>query len=289
MDRLVIGIGEALWDMLPEGKKLGGAPANFAFHAGQFGLESMAVSAIGLDPLGEEIAKELEEHGLPFHLDRIDYPTGTVQVTLDSNGIPRYEIKEDVAWDNIPYTKELADLAGRAQAVCFGSLAQRNPVSRETIGWFLDAVPEDCLKVFDINLRQSFYSKEIIEDSLRRCDILKINDEELEIVKEMFGLEDLPTEGLCRSIIDEYGLKMLILTCGVNGSHVFSGDVSSFIETPKVKVSDTVGAGDSFTGAFVASILKGKTVREAHEAAVKVSAFVCTQSGAMPVIPEDLK
>lgn len=289
MDRLVIGIGEALWDMLPEGKKLGGAPANFAFHAGQFGLESMAVSAIGLDPLGEEIAKELEEHGLPFHLDRIDYPTGTVQVTLDSNGIPRYEIKEDVAWDNIPYTKELADLAGRAQAVCFGSLAQRNPVSRETIGWFLDAVPEDCLKVFDINLRQSFYSKEIIEDSLRRCDILKINDEELEIVKEMFGLEDLPTEGLCRSIIDEYGLKILILTCGVNGSHVFSGDVSSFIETPKVKVADTVGAGDSFTGAFVASILKGKTVREAHEAAVKVSAFVCTQSGAMPVIPEDLK
>ena len=289
MDRLVIGIGEALWDMLPEGKKLGGAPANFAFHAGQFGLESMAVSAIGLDPLGEEIAKELEEHGLPFHLDRIDYPTGTVQVTLDSNGIPRYEIKEDVAWDNIPYTKELADLAGRAQAVCFGSLAQRNPVSRETIGWFLDAVPEDCLKVFDINLRQSFYSKEIIEDSLRRCDILKIIDEELEIVKEMFGLEDLPTEGLCRSIIDEYGLKMLILTCGVNGSHVFSGDVSSFIETPKVKVADTVGAGDSFTGAFVASILKGKTVREAHEAAVKVSAFVCTQSGAMPVIPEDLK
>ena len=106
MDRLVIGIGEALWDMLPEGKKLGGAPANFAFHAGQFGLESMAVSAIGLDPLGEEIAKELEEHGLPFHLDRIDYPTGTVQVTLDSNGIPQYEIKEDVAWDNIPYTKE---------------------------------------------------------------------------------------------------------------------------------------------------------------------------------------
>ena len=289
MDRLVIGIGEALWDMLPEGKKLGGAPANFAFHAGQFGLESMAVSAIGLDPLGEEIAKELEEHGLPFHLDRIDYPTGTVQVTLDSNGIPRYEIKEDVAWDNIPYTKELADLAGRAQAVCFGSLAQRNPVSRETIGWFLDAVPEDCLKVFDINLRQSFYSKEIIEDSLRRCDILKINDEELEIVKEMFGLEDLPTEGLCRSIIDEYRLKMLILTCGVNGSHVFSGDVSSFIETPKVNVADTVGAGDSFTGAFVASILKGKSVREAHEAAVKVSAFVCTQSGAMPVIPEDLK
>lgn len=289
MDRLVIGIGEALWDMLPEGKKLGGAPANFAFHAGQFGLESMAVSAIGLDPLGEEIAKELESHGLPFHLDRIDYPTGTVQVTLDSAGIPHYEIKEDVAWDNIPYTKELADLAGRAEAVCFGSLAQRSPVSRETIGWFLDAVPEDCLKVFDINLRQSFYSKEVIEDSLRRCDILKINDEELEIVDKMFNLPDIPLEDRCRYIINEYGLKMLILTCGVNGSHVFASDTSSFIETPKVEVADTVGAGDSFTGAFIASILKGKSIREAHEAAVKVSAFVCTQSGAMPVIPDNLK
>lgn len=289
MDRLVIGIGEALWDMLPEGKKLGGAPANFAFHAGQFGLESMAVSAIGLDPLGEEIARELESHGLPFHLDRIDYPTGTVQVTLDSAGIPHYEIKEDVAWDNIPYTKELADLAGRAEAVCFGSLAQRSPVSRETIGWFLDAVPVDCLKVFDINLRQSFYSKEVIEDSLRRCDILKINDEELEIVDGMFSLPDIPLEDRCRYIINEYGLKMLILTCGVNGSHVFASDTSSFIETPKVEVADTVGAGDSFTGAFIASILKGKSIREAHEAAVKVSAFVCTQSGAMPVIPDNLK
>lgn len=289
MGKYVIGIGEALWDVLPEGKKLGGAPANFAYHARQFGLEGIAVSAIGHDALGEEIVEAFEEHQLPYHLARVEFPTGTVQVTLDAQGVPQYEIKTDVAWDNIPFDDELASLAADCKAVCFGSLAQRSEISRNTIGAFLDAVPADCLKVFDINLRQSFYTKEVLEASFRRCDILKINDEELEIVKEMFGLEDLPTEGLCRSIIDEYGLKMLILTCGVNGSHVFSGDVSSFIETPKVKVADTVGAGDSFTGAFVASILKGKTVREAHEAAVKVSAFVCTQSGAMPVIPEDLK
>ena len=185
MGKFVIGIGEALWDMLPEGKKLGGAPANFAYHACQFGLEGMAVSAIGQDSLGEEIVEALEAHHLPYHLDRVEYPTGTVQVTLDQQGVPQYEIKTDVAWDNIPYTKELAALAADCKAVCFGSLAQRNAVSRESIGLFLQAVPKDCLKVFDINLRQDFYNREVLEDSFRRCDILKINDEELVVISRM--------------------------------------------------------------------------------------------------------
>ena len=289
MSKFVIGIGEALWDMLPEGKKLGGAPANFAYHASQFGLEGLAVSAIGQDKLGEEIVEALEEHHLPYHLDRVDYPTGTVQVTLDSRGVPQYEIKTGVAWDNIPYTKELADLAGQCQAVCFGSLAQRSPVSRESIGLFLDAVPEDCLKVFDINLRQDFYDKEVLEASFRRCDILKINDEELVVMARMFNLPGLALEEKCRYLIKEYDLKMLILTCGVNGSYVFYDGGMSFLETPKVQVADTVGAGDSFTGAFVGSLLTGKSVTEAHETAVKVSAFVCTQSGAMPIVPDNLK
>lgn len=289
MDKYVIGIGEALWDMLPEGKKLGGAPANFAYHTSQFGLEGMAVSAIGQDALGEEIVEALEEHRLPYHLDRVEYPTGTVQVTLDSRGVPQYEIKTGVAWDNIPYTKELADLAKQCQAVCFGSLAQRSPVSRESIGLFLDAVPKDCLKVFDINLRQDFYDKEVLEASFRRCDILKINDEELVVMARMFNLPGLALEEKCRYLIKEYDLKMLILTCGVNGSYVFYEGGMSFLDTPKVTVADTVGAGDSFTGAFVGSLLNGKTVPEAHKTAVKVSAYVCTQSGAMPVIPDNLK
>ncbi len=289
MGKFVIGIGEALWDMLPEGKKLGGAPANFAYHASQFGLEGLAVSAIGHDPLGEELVGQLEEHALPYHLARVDYPTGTVQVTLDSRGVPQYEIKTGVAWDNIPYTKELADLAANCQAVCFGSLAQRSPVSRESIGLFLDAVPEDCLKVFDINLRQDFYNKEVLEASFRRCDILKINDEELVVMARLFNLPGLALEEKCRYLIKEYNLKMLILTCGVNGSYVFYDGGMSFLETPKVQVADTVGAGDSFTGAFVGSLLTGKSVTEAHETAVKVSAFVCTQSGAMPTIPDNLK
>ena len=289
MGKFVIGIGEALWDMLPEGKKLGGAPANFAYHACQFGLEGMAVSAIGQDSLGEEIVEALEAHHLPYHLDRVEYPTGTVQVTLDQQGVPQYEIKTDVAWDNIPYTKELAALAADCKAVCFGSLAQRNAVSRESIGLFLQAVPEDCLKVFDINLRQDFYNREVLEESFRRCDILKINDEELVVISRMFELPGLSLEEKCRSLIKTYNLQMLILTCGVNGSYVFYEGGMSFLDTPKVTVADTVGAGDSFTGAFVGSLLNGKTVPDAHETAVKVSAYVCTQSGAMPEVPDTLK
>jgi len=289
MGQYVIGIGEALWDMLPGGKKLGGAPANFAYHARQFGLEGMAVSAIGHDALGEEIVEALEAHSLPYHLDRVDEPTGTVQVTLDAQGVPQYEIKTDVAWDNIPYTKELAAIAAECRAVCFGSLAQRSAVSRETIGWFLDAVPQDCLKVFDINLRQDFYNADVLEESFRRCDILKINDEELDTVSRLFEYPSLPLEEKCRLIIRKYGLQMLILTCGTDGSYVFYDGGMSFLETPKVQVADTVGAGDSFTGAFIGSILNGKTVPEAHQTAVRVSAYVCTREGAMPEIPDSLK
>jgi len=289
MGQYVIGIGEALWDMLPGGKKLGGAPANFAYHARQFGLEGMAVSAIGHDALGEEIVEALEAHSLPYHLDRVDEPTGTVQVTLDAQGVPQYEIKTDVAWDNIPYTKELAAIAAECRAVCFGSLAQRSAVSRETIGWFLDAVPQDCLKVFDINLRQDFYNADVLEESIRRCDILKINDEELDTVSRLFEYPSLPLEEKCRLIIRKYGLQMLILTCGTDGSYVFYDGGMSFLETPKVQVADTVGAGDSFTGAFIGSILNGKTVPEAHQTAVRVSAYVCTREGAMPEIPDSLK
>ena len=289
MGKYVIGIGEALWDVLPEGKKLGGAPANFAYHARQFGLEGIAVSAIGPDALGREIVEAFEEHRLPYHLARVAYPTGTVQVTLDAQGVPQYEIKTDVAWDHIPYDEELAALAADCKAVCFGSLAQRCEVSRNTIGAFLDAVPADCLKVFDINLRQHFYTKDVLEASFRRCDILKINDEELETVSRLFDIPGLNVEEQCRRIFDQFGLQMLILTCGTNGSYVLHAGGMSYQDTPKVEVADTVGAGDSFTGAFIGSILQGKSVAVAHETAVRVSAYVCTQPGAMPVVPEELK
>ena len=286
--RYVVGLGEVLWDVLPDGKKLGGAPANFAYHAGQFGLDTLAVSALGKDALADETIAALDERGLKYLLPRVDYPTGTVQVTLTVDGIPTYEIKENVAWANIPYTPELAEIASNCRAVCFGSLAQRNVTSWATIRQFLDNTPTDCLKVFDINLRQQFYTKDVIEESLKRCNILKINDEELVIIKRMYGYDDLDMRGICEKILADYQLKMLVLTCGTNGSYVFAPGLTSFQETPKVKVADTVGAGDSFTGSFCAAILNGKSLEEAHRKAVAVSAFVCTQNGAMPKYPEDL-
>lgn len=291
MSLLVVGMGEALWDMLPEGRKLGGAPANFAYHVSQFGLDSRVVSAVGDDELGNEILAIFAEKQLDCQIEKVTYPTGTVQVTLDEKGVPCYEIKEGVAWDNIPYTPALENLAKQTHAVCFGSLAQRNAVSRETINRFIDQMPEDenVLKIFDINLRQHFYSKELIEASLKKSNVLKINDEELVVVGEMFGFADIDFQDKCWILLAKYNLKMLILTCGTEGSYVFTPGEVSFLETPQVQVADTVGAGDSFTGAFVAAILSGKTVKDAHRLAVDVSAFVCTQNGAMPELAEELK
>ena len=284
--RYVVGLGEVLWDVLPEGKELGGAPANFAFHAGQLlGMDStLAVSALGNDPLADETIEALREHGLNSLLPRVPYHTGIVQVELNPQGIPTYDIKENVAWDHIPFNEEVATIAANCRAVCFGSLAQRNTDSRMTIQRFLDATPDDCMKVFDINLRQQFYTEEVIRESLQRCNILKINDEELALISRMFGFSGHVID-TCRLILSQYDLDMLVLTCGTNGSYVITPKEVSFLETPKVNVADTVGAGDSFTGSFVASLLNGKSIRDAHLTAVQVSAYVCTQNGAMPTLP----
>lgn len=290
MNNIIVGMGEALWDVLPEGKKIGGAPANFAYHVSQFGLNSCVVSAVGEDKLGKEILDNFDEKQLTYQIEQVPYPTGTVQVELDEAGVPCYDIKEGVAWDNIPFTPELEDLARRTRAVCFGSLAQRSIVSRETINRFLDTMPEgeDQWKIFDINLRQGFYTKEILCVSMRKCNILKINDEELITLSRMFGWPGIDLEDKCWILLAKFNLRMLILTCGVNGSYVFTPGEISFVETPKVEVADTVGAGDSFTAAFVAAILKGKSVADAHHLAVKVSAYVCTCNGAMPKLPDEL-
>ena len=291
MNNIIVGMGEALWDVLPEGKKIGGAPANFAYHVSQFGFDSRVVSAVGNDELGDEILKVFKEKQLKHQLQTVNYPTGTVQVTLDDNGSPCYDIKEGVAWDNIPFTDDLKRLALSTRAVCFGSLAQRNEVSRTSINRFLDTMPdgEGQLKIFDINLRQGFFTKDIIRDSCQRCNVLKINDEELVAISRLFGYPGIDLQDKCWILLAKYNLKMLILTCGTNGSYVFTPGVVSFQETPKVPVADTVGAGDSFTATFTAALLKGKSVPEAHKLAVEVSAYVCTQSGARPELPQVLK
>lgn len=289
MKRYIVGLGEALWDVLPDGKTLGGAPANFAYHAGQYGLEAMAISALGDDELGDETVKALEEKRLSYLMPCVPYPTGTVEVTLDDGGVPTYNIKENVAWDNIPFTPEVKAVAESCRAVCFGSLAQRNRASREAIKAFIAATPADCLRIFDINLRQHFYTKEVIDESMKRSNVLKINDEELIEIGRLFGYPNLDMNGKCRQLLSDYGLDMIVLTCGINGSYVFTNGEEAYLPTPKVAVADTVGAGDAFTGSFCAALLSGKSVAKAHELAVEVSAYVCTQSGAMPMIPQIYK
>lgn len=289
--KLVVGMGELLFDVFPTGKKIGGAPVNFAYHVGQLGIESLAISAVGNDELGREIINILREKRINNIVPLVAEPTGTVQVTLDDKGVPSYEICEGVAWDNIPCNKEIVEAAKRCCAFCFGSLAQRAEQSRNAINLFLDSMEsgDKTLRIFDINLRQAFYSREIVEESLAKSNVLKINDEEFCIVGKMLGYDVDDFERGSRHMMEHYGLRMVILTCGEKGSYIFYADGSSFLPTPKVKIADTVGAGDSFTAAFVASLLGGKSVEEAHRKAVEVSAYVCTQSGAMPVLPEELK
>ena len=281
MEGKIIGLGEILWDMLPTGKQLGGAPANFAYHVCRLGGNGWAVSAISDDELGREIKNTLSTKKLNTILEEVNEPTGTVQVTLDAAGVPTYDITEGVAWDHIPFTERIGNLAKETSAVCFGTLAQRSPESRATIHKFIESMPAGSLKVFDIDLRQKYYDENIISDSLRLADILKINDEELEIVSRMLCLSGT-SEERCRAISREFNLKFVILTMGGDGSKVILED-SVHLSTPgKINIVDTVGAGDSFTAAFMLAYLRGESIEKAHTLATEVSSYVCTKAGAMP-------
>lgn len=289
MKHYIVGIGEALWDLFPEGKKIGGAPANFAYHMSQFGFESIVVSAVGKDADGDEIIANFTEKGLLQQIERVDFPTGTVRVEVDEKGVPKYEICEGVAWDHIPFTAALEEIARSTKGVCFGSLAQRHPVSHDTILRFIEQMPAASVKIFDINLRQHYYTEELIRKSLEKCTILKINDEEIITLGKLFDYSETEMEAIALRLLQEYALDLVILTCGSVGSYVFAKEGRSYLDTPRVEVADTVGAGDSFTAAFCASLLKGDSIEAAHRKAVAVSAYVCTQAGAMPVLPESLK
>jgi len=277
-----------LWDIFPERKVPGGAPANFAYHASQFGFESYVVSAVGKDLLGEEILKIFAEKELKLLVETVDFPTGTVKVELNDKGIPKYEICENVAWDNIPFTERTKKIAQNCIAVCFGTLAQRNETSRKTIRSFLELVPKNALKIFDINLRQNFYSKKIIHESLLISNILKINEEEVIEVARLFELEKKDEQEICLHLLKEYNLNIVIETKGSVGSYVFTKDETSYLDTPKVNAIDTVGAGDSFAGAFAGALLQGKSIKEAHKLAVDVSSYICTRRGAMHKIATPL-
>lgn len=288
----VIGLGELLWDCFPSFRRMGGAPANFAFHAGQFGHNTKVISAIGNDKDGDALIKELEKHHLNHQINRVNLPTGIVNIDDSNKNDPHYSINTDVAWSIIPYTKELKEIAENCWAVCFGTLAQYGETSRETIREFLNATQKDCYKIYDINLRsnsgKNYFTDDIIISSLSLCNILKINIDEFGYLSKLFGIDkDNDVETRSKALISLYpNIKILIVTMGTDGSWIFTKDDSSFEKTPKVDVVDVVGAGDSFTGAFIGSILNGKDFKEAHKIAVNVSAYVCTQPDGMPEIPE---
>jgi fructokinase len=277
----VVGLGEALWDLLPGGKTLGGAPANFACSVSRLGLSACVASAVGKDALGDELLAELAKKKLDFLIETVDYPTGEVEATLNAQGIPQYEIRENSAWDNIPFTSCMRELALDCSAVCFGTLAQRCEASRATIHSFLELVPKSAYKIFDVNLRQNFYSKEIITWSLQNCDILKMNEEEVAEIARMFGLTGMQEREICLHLLETYDLKFVAETKGEAGSNVFAKGETSYLEAPKTPVADTIGAGDAWAGAFAAALLKGEPMRSAHLLAAKAAAEACARHGAM--------
>lgn len=280
-EKVIVGIGELLWDILPTGKMLGGAPCNFAYHAMKTGSRSYVISAIGDDDLGREIIKDLKLHNISCeYVQTSNYPTGTVSVKLDVDGLPDYTIHQDVAWDNIEWNKNLLKLAKECDAVCFGSLAQRNSLSRDTVETFLSSLSSSCLKVFDINLRQSFYSADIIERSLNYANIFKLNDDELEVISPLLAIEGDIEERL-KEILKRYNLDYIAYTMGSEGSILMSSKCISKVSAPKVDVVDTVGAGDSFTSRLVTGVLNNRPLNEIHKEATEVAARVCASKGAM--------
>jgi fructokinase len=279
---IVAGIGELLWDVLPSGIQLGGAPCNFVFHAMQSGCDGYAISAIGKDESGVELKHNLHELGLSSkYVQNNEFPTSTVTVALDKNGNPDYIIHENIAWDHIGWNKDMEKLAKKLDAVCFGSLAQRSYESEHSIKSFLAATRPECLKVFDINLRQHYYSKDLIINSLGLSDILKLNEDELPVVSGYLGLKGNPELQL-DEILRHFNLKYIVYTLGSKGSIIISDKERSYAEVPNVQIADTVGAGDSFTAIFIAGILKGVPLKEIHNRATEIAAYVCTQMGATP-------
>lgn len=282
---LIAGFGEILWDLLPSGKQLGGAPANFAYHCSTLGAEAYPVSCTGNDEPGAEIRKLLLHNGISDDYLAVDphHPTGTVTVSLSSSGIPSYVIHEQVAWDFIPMNEKMTLLASRLDAVCFGSLSQRSPMSRHTLQQFLKTLKTSCLKIFDINLRQHYYSTEVIIDSLFKSDILKLNDGELDVLTPMLALSGTDMEKLSM-LKSRYHLQLVALTRGEKGSVLMTPSEYSELEAPSVMIADTVGAGDAFTAALTIGWLKKEPLRSIHQLASQLAAWVCSQPGAMPPV-----
>lgn len=286
----VIGIGEVLWDLLPSGPQLGGAPANFACHARSLGANAHVITRVGEDSLGREILRRFEQMKIADGLVQIDdlKPTGSVTVSLQAEGVPQFTILENVAWDQIIPTDRAMAAAREAQAVCFGSLAQRNSISRLAIQQLVSATAAEALRIFDINLRQDFYSRATIECSLQLANILKLNDSELGILAGMFDL-GTSTRQRIEQLSQNFGLRLVALTRGPHGSLLYEkGRWSEQLSRP-MEVVDTVGAGDAFVAGLAVGLLKEMELDEVHAAATDVARYVCSQAGATPDLPQPIQ
>jgi fructokinase len=324
----VVGVGEILWDLLPTGPQLGGAPANFAYHAHALGAQAQVISRVGADDQGREIIRRFNQMGLPDAGVQIDpsNPTGTAQVEVSSDGLAHFTIQESVAWDHIALTSEALAIANAADAICFGTLAQRSYPSRHTIQQLIATTPADALKVFDINLRQQFYSRDVIEESLRQANVLKLNDDELPVLAEVLNPPsstvsrscgaDTPVRVLAaktpsartkpsaeskaepqiehqiEALAHTFNLRVVALTRGAKGSLLYQslGENQrwSNCESRSVEVVDTVGAGDAFTAALVMGLLVKMDLNEINSIANEVARYVCSQPGATPPLPPEL-
>jgi fructokinase len=285
----VVGLGEMLWDLFPAGKQLGGAPANFAYMTALLGDHAVVASRVGKDRLGNAAARRLTRLGLATAFLQVDtaHPTGTVNVTVDTQGQPKFEIMTKVAWDYFEWASQWQGLAAEADAVCFGSLAQRSAQSRVTILAFLEALRPGALRIFDVNLRQAFFSKDILSESASRADVMKLNDDEIIRVTELLGGTARDQQGAARWMLKKFGLKLVCVTRGGSGSLLVTSDATDEHPGYPVKVQDTVGAGDAFTAALVHKYLRKAPLRAMNAAANRLGSWVASQVGATP--PADPK
>jgi len=278
----IISIGEVLWDLLPSGPQLGGAPANFAYQAQALGSKAQVLTRIGNDSRGEELLARYKQINMSTDSVQIDdhLPTGTVSVSLTDRGIPNYHFPESVAWDHIEVTPAAIQLARHAHAICFGTLAQRHPNSQSTIQQLIEATSHRTLRIFDVNLRQNFYNRGVIAQSLQLANVLKLNDEELAVLQDMFVLPGDYREQIC-ALSGVFDLYTVVLTCGAQGSFVYHRGVWSEQKPKKIKVIDTVGAGDAFTAGLTVGLLSGIPLGEVHSLAEEMASSVCGQVGGM--------
>jgi len=283
----IVAIGEVLWDLLPTGKKVGGAPGNFAYHARQLGADAQMISRVGNDDLGHELLDFYRSRGLPVDFIAMDekYPTGAVDVVVDSNGQPHYTFRDDVAWDHLVADEKSLTLCRNADAICYGTLAGRGTASREPLRQMILAAPKNAIRIFDVNLRAPHYKQENVLELLELANILKLNNDEIRVIARMLGNDATDVHDLAAWLRQKYDYKLLILTCGENGGILMTEKETSVYRSDPVNVVDTVGAGDAFTAAALIGYLNGEPLETINKTAADLAAYVCTQQGGMPDYP----